>query len=157
MTTGIVVDFARVAVAVVAGISRLCGPFITITSAVIVPTRRIMRETDRWKRGKFEDLSQGSAVKTSINGGRIAPAAASSVSIAVVVAVAPLLIETLLEPVASILRQILEAVPLLAQVFFISGRKILPALIVSLNPIFLSRRKIAPIVIGRPCAIGSQE
>ena len=82
---------------------------------------------------------------------------AGSVSIAVVVAVAPLLIETLLEPVASILRQILEAVPLLAQVFFISGRKILPALIVSLNSIFLSRRKIAPIVIGRPCAIDSQE
>lgn len=98
-----------------------------------------MRETDRWKRDKFEDLSQVSAVKTSINGGRIAPAAASSVSIAVVVAVAPLLIETLLEPVASVLRQILEAVPLLAQVFFISGRKILPALIVSLNSIFLSR------------------
>lgn len=78
-------------------------------------------------------------------------------SVSIPVAVAPLLIETLLEPVASILRQILEAVPLLAQVFFIAGRKILPALIVSLNSIFLSRRKIAPIVIGRPCAIDSQE
>ena len=80
---------------------------------------------------------------------------ASSVSIAV--AVAPLFVESLFEPVASILRQILEAVPLLAQVFFISGRQVLPALIVSLNSIFLSRRKIAPIVIGRPCALGSQE
>jgi len=45
----VLVDFARVAAAVVSGISRLRGPFITIAPAVVVPTPRIMRETDRWK------------------------------------------------------------------------------------------------------------
>jgi hypothetical protein len=48
-TVIVLVDFARVAVAVVAGISRLRGPFITIAPAVVFPTPRIMRETDRWK------------------------------------------------------------------------------------------------------------
>jgi hypothetical protein len=52
--------------------------------------------------------------------------------------------------VALIRRQILKAIPLFAEMFFVLRRKILPALIVALNILFLFGTETAPIVAAIP-------
>jgi hypothetical protein len=75
----------------------------------------------------------------------------------IAVAVTPLVIVALLEPVAPVLRQTLPAVPFLAQVFFVLRREILPTLIVALNSIFLFGREFAPVIVGGRRGIGRQQ
>ena len=71
-------------------------------------------------------------------------------SVPITAAVAPLFIKALFESIASILRQILPAIPLFAQMFLIFRRQVLPPLVVAQNSIFLPGRKISPIIVSRP-------
>jgi hypothetical protein len=62
-----------------------------------------------------------------------------------------LLIVTAAQLFPLVLGQILIAVPLFTEVFFVLGREILPALIVALNILFLFGAETAPLVAAIPC------
>ena len=62
-----------------------------------------------------------------------------------------LLIVAAPQMVPLIRRQILIAVPLFTEVFFVLRRKILPALIVALNILFLFGTETAPLITAIPC------
>ena len=68
--------------------------------------------------------------------------------------VGPLLAQLIVAPpqiVTLIWREILIAVPLFTEVFFVLRREILPALIVALNILFLFGTETAPLVAAIPC------
>jgi hypothetical protein len=73
--------------------------------------------------------------------------------------VPPQIIVASAQIVTPVLRQTFEAVPLFAQMFFVSRREILPALIVAQNIFSVLRTQIAPpsAIVASPTGNGHQQ